>query len=580
MISPVYILVGHPNAGKTTLFNYLTASSQRVVNYPGSTTVWSKAMIPQSEVVVVDTPGMDTLEPNSDDQQVTLSLIQSPRSMGMDAPIRLVWVVDATQLSRQLALIALLNQPLSGGVLVITRSKQVSISDGMLHRLTTEWGLRVYLDDDRGLRALSRDMMQGVGTAYYGVQLEPPSDEQIMGAFAKSEDLAMGLVTPLQSSRLDAWVLHPIWGALLMAMVLSMGFWLTFLLSQPLVEWIESGWLTVAQLIGRLIVNPVMRSVVVDGVLGSIGSVLVFLPSLLLLFAWFSCLDQSGFLARLTVRLDRILGYFGMEGRSAVPILSGYGCAIPAILACRSIPHSKERVLTILAIPLATCMARLPVYALVLTMLTESSVIRGMGLSGIYMMSLVLVLGAAKLAARWVPDTPSVSSGFAMTLPQWQWPNWLLVCQYAMSQTLHFIKKAGIAIILIGVGLWIAGQYPHPDRSLLLMTSHWLNPIMNLMGADWRIGLGILASFGARELFVPALYSVSPDGLYVSNLTAIAIIVFYMIALQCGATVAVLQQELKSARWAWGLTVGYTVVGLALSIVGYQFIRWVQGICC
>ena len=174
-----------------------------------------------------------------------------------------------------------------------------------------------------------------------------------------------------------------------MAMVLSMGFWLTFLFSQPLVEWIESGWLTVAQLIGRLIVNPVMRAVVVDGVLGSIGSVLVFLPSLLLLFAWFSCLDQSGFLAQLTVRLDRILGYFGMEGRSAVPILSGYGCAIPAILACRSIPHSKERVLTILAIPLATCMARLPVFALVLTMLTESSVIRGMGLSGIYMMSLV-----------------------------------------------------------------------------------------------------------------------------------------------------------------------------------------------
>jgi len=549
MIPPVYILVGHPNAGKTTLFNHLTASSQRVVNYPGSTTVWSKAIIPHSEVLVIDTPGVDTLEPNSDDQQVTLSLIQSPRSMGIDAPIRLVWVVDAAQLSRQLALIALLNQPLSGGVLVITRSKQVSLSEGILNRLTTEWGLRVYLDDDRGLRALARDMMQGVGTAYYGVQLDPPSDEQIMGAFAKSEELAMGLATPVESSRLDAWVLHPIGGGLLMALVLSVGFWMTFVLSQPLVDWVESGWLTMAQLIGRLIVNPVMHSVVVDGVLGSIGSVLVFLPSLLLLFAWFSCLDQSGFLARLTVRLDRVLGYFGLEGRSTVPILSGYGCAIPAILACRSIPHSKERVLTILAIPLATCIARLPVYALVLTLLTPSPVIRGIGLSGIYMMSLVLVLGVAKWAARWVPDTPSVSSGFAMTLPQWQWPKWGVVLRDAVTQTVQFIKKAGTAIVLIGLVLWVAGHYPHPDRSMLLMTSHWLDPIMTLMGADWRIGLGILVSFGARELFVPALYSVAPSGLAVSNLTAVAIIVFYMIALQCGATVAVLQQELKSIRF-------------------------------
>jgi len=571
--SLVYLLVGHPNAGKTTLFNYLTNAHHHTVNYPGSTVQYAMGNLYPNGPLIIDTPGIQSLDAQGPDQSLTLDMIRSPLLV-TPHPIRLIWVVNARQAAQELALIALLNQQVPGGIMVFTHASHSLFQSLDRVRLSDTLPLPAFGVDSTvpdQYEPLKKALITGLGTPYVKIGLTPPTNQAIQLAFDWSSSLQRPTPTGHSVPSLDQWVLHPLWGTVIITAVLFITFVMTFVLTSPIVDGLDAAMSWVIQMAQHHIPHPLLNAAM-GGVLGSLGAVVVFLPPLFVLSVCIAIMEESGLLTRMAIMYDRTLSRFGMEGRSMVPILSGYGCAIPAIMSCRQIPNRRERWATMAAIPMATCMARLPVYALLLAMLTPSAIVRGGLLTAVYIGSLGLVLVTGRLASRTLAHPPSPSS-FYMTLPPWQSPHLIRACRQATRQVLSFVIKAGGTIVVISLGLWGLSTFPSPEHSLMISLSHYLDPIMHVIGADWRVGVGLLASFGARELFGPAVHAVSPGGLRLSWDTSLAILVFYMMALQCGATMAVLKQETKSLRFALGLTALYILLAMVASVLTYQVLH-------
>lgn len=575
--SLAYLLVGHPNAGKTTLFNYLTQSHHSVVNYPGSTVQYALGHMPHQGPLIIDTPGIQSMDAQGPDQALTLTMMQSPLSYTHSRPIRLVWVVDARHASHELALIDLLHQQIPGGILVLTHAQHTPSARMNASRLTERLALPVFwvdADTPDHYEPLKVALANGVGTPYVSISFTPPANEAIQSAFDWSTSLQWPPPSASPALSLDRWVLHPVIGTMMISGVLLMAFVMTFLITAPIVDGLDTGMSWLITTTQSMIPHPLLSAAVGEGVLGSLGAVLVFMPPLFLLSLCIAIMEDSGFLTRMAIMYDRTLTRFGMEGRSMLPILSGYGCAIPAIISCRQIPNRRERLATMAAIPMGTCMARLPVYALLLGMLTPSPLIRGGLLTAVYVGSLALVLVTGRLASRYVsgPTQPHPPTPFYMTLPPWQWPNMTRACRQATHQVTSFVIKAGGTIVAISLLLWGLATFPSPEQSIMIRIAHYLNPVMGIIGTDWRIGVGLLASFGARELFGPAVHAVSGGEIHLSLGSTIAILVFYMMALQCGATVAILKQESNSLTLAIGITVLYTLLAMVASAITYQMV--------
>jgi ferrous iron transport protein B len=615
MSESVVALVGPPNVGKTTLFNNLTGSRSKVVNYPGSTVDYTIGrLVTKSPInlIVIDTPGIQSLPPRTEDEKVTLHALQSITKIvpeGREYPDVIAVIIDASQPQRHLILTKqLLDAGLSVVVGVslndIAEKNGVGINVDTLSDLLECPVVQINPRTGEGVGALTSEILKESALGEIPRKIDIPnmvSTQSIKELFEWAEECTNEASTIHSAAELrpkgielDSVLLHPFSGPLIFFLIMGAFFWSIFTFASPMIDAVDAGFAMFISLASSLLPDHWISSFITEGAIAGIGAVLVFVPQIAILFFAIGLMEESGYLARGAILIDKPLSKIGLNGRSFVPLLSGCACAIPAMMAARSIPGKKERLLTIFVIPLMTCSARLPVYGLLLALLFPNSPLKaGLGLLSIYVASIVLASVAVAVVSRLILKKEAPSS-FHIELPSWRSPNIKNIVTNSIRQTWAFIKRAGPTIIVVSAVLWLLSSYPSPDNSYAAMMGKLLEPVLKPMGVDWRVGVAILLAFAAREVFVSALIvifgigSESMDSILpvVTQATfsngdpiftpasIIGLIVFFMIALQCGATVAIARKELASHTYAWAMTGVYTLVAYVAAVITVNGLRF------
>lgn len=615
---PIVGLVGAPNSGKTTLFNRLTHSSAKTVNYPGSTVDVQVATLhgPQSQnLKIFDTPGVYGLAGDGAEEVLTLEIVSRKSS---ETPDFLLLCLDATQLARQLTF-ALQLQMLGWRLVVavtmtdLARKSGQEVDTEKLAKLLSVPVIPINGQNGQGIEKLIGQLLE---TSTQPAPAVPPKatwdlSPQVLHSSAKhAAQMATKLVkidnkTPQQQTlSLDNWLLHPILGLVFFVLIMGGLFSAVFWLSQPLMDLVDASFGISAGLIKENLPPGTLNDFLSEGVMASFGSVLVFVPQILILFAGICLLEDSGYLARVATLVDKPFSYLGLSGRSFVSLLAGYACAVPAILAARSIRSRKERWLTIFIVPLLSCSARLPVYALLLTFLFvgEPSWKPGLALTAIYLGSLVFAALFAALLDRFKEGDPAHS--FALELPLYRRPLLSVVLKTAWQRTFMYIKRAGPVIFILALIIWVGTTFPKApegtpssqaiQQSYLGKLGSTIEPIFEPMGLDWRAGVAILSAFAAREVFVSALAltydvaseddetiregllsqmqaAVHSDGSPIfTAATVFGLIIFFMIALQCTTTSAVVFREMHSWKVTIVQLVAFNGVAYILAVIAVK----------
>ncbi|MFT5317854.1 MAG: ferrous iron transport protein B [Chlamydiales bacterium] len=604
---PVISLVGLPNAGKTSLYNLLTGSNQKTMNYPGSTVSYtaSNSSLTKQDFQVIDTPGITSLNSCSPEECLTMRLLtQLNELMGGEAttPDLLLCVVDGTQFPRHMALVRQL-QRANFPIAIAVSKKDLMEKEG--HRLNIG-----QLSKDLSVPVFVFNGQNGEGAQEILSFLDSyePLKEQVFPVLNTSIDgihndyLWADQYTQFQVDQQenekrdwDEWILHPVMGPIIFASIMCAFFFLIFFAAAPMMEGVEILFDKAISLIHQTLPAHWVTSWIANGLVAGIGAVLVFVPQIVLLFIALGIMEQSGYLARGAVMVDRPLSLLGMNGKSFVPLLSGCACAIPAMMAARSIQCKRERLVTLFVIPLMTCSARLPVYGLLLTLLlgNSSPMTTAIWMTGIYFLSFSLASIVAAVFSRFSFLPKKENSEFQIELPPWKRPNFQRICRSAFRQTLNFLKGAGPTIVTLSVVLWILGAFPNEENSYASMIGKWMDPVLYPMGIDWRVGVALLLAFAAREVFVSALVvafaASGGDGGLLESLqgavfagsnqpvftfsSILGLIVFFMIAMQCIATVAVARKELGGWKWPAIMTITYTLMAYVLSVTTVQGLR-------
>ncbi len=617
--SSTVALVGPPNAGKTTLFNALTGAGSHAVNYPGATVDYLAGNARRSfgvELRVVDTPGTYSLTPKSPEERVTRELLFGE---GPEKPGAVIVVADGTQLSRHLPMV---RQVIESGyaVLVAVTMRDLLERDGIgldLDALARKLGVPVF-----AVNGLDLQDVEALATAAARVAASPakitapkpwsgPRQEMELkwaGQIATqvlnhAAARTRGTTLAERTRALDRALMHPVWGLVFFALIMSGLFTSIFWVAAPAMDLIsETFERGAAWVLGRA-PGSLWSDFLGGGILLSIGAIMTFVPQIAMLFLGITLLEDSGYLARAATLIDRPLTRLGLNGRSFVPLLSGYACAIPAMLAARTIPNRKERWLTLFIIPLMSCSARLPVYALLLAFLFwgQSAWKPGVALAGLYLLSLFIGAIAAAVASRMLKIEET--SFFMLELPLYRRPSFRAVWKTVYLRTDNYIRKAGPAIFVFAIALWAATTFPHYDaptpseklnQSYAAGAGKFIDPLMQPMGGDWRTGVALISAFAAREVFVASLGLVlqvsesDEAGREISLLdamrtarredghslftpaSAVGLILFFMIALQCMSTVAVARREF--GNWTWPLVqlVVFNVAAYAIAVVAVQ----------
>ncbi len=623
-----FALVGSPNSGKTTLFNALTGLRAKTGNYPGVTVARYRgvAEIGADGVVVEDLPGIYSLDPISLDEEIVSNLLVDVRG-GAERPDALLLTLDSTTLRRSLNLASqVLNLDLPTCV-VLTFTDELAKRTGRIDVAALERALGVPVipitsGDPDGVTRL-REKMADPGSWSRPAVL-PPLQPGEVEPFVTSVLAACDYRAPQHDSasrRVDAVLLHPVWGTIVFLAVMFGFFQALFTLAAPLQAAIEAlfGWL--GGLAGDALPG-VLGRFVSEALIGGVGGVLVFLPQIALLFLMISLLEGVGYMSRAAFLMDRVMGRFGLEGRAFVALLSSLACAVPGIMATRALPSARDRIATMMAAPLMTCSARVPVYTILIAMLVPPVTIGPFGLQGVVLFSLYL-LGAfaamltaalfGKLAGRKTTLLP-----FYMEIPPYRLPSLRSVGLAVWDAVRSFAKKVTTIIMVTTILLWGALNIPSPtgqalaaagvdatntvavtqytlDHSLAATAGRAVEPVFAPLGFDWRINVGVIASLSAREVFVATMGQIAaaqnPDDpraalaqmtvtdgprqgqLLFTPGTVAALMVFFMFALQCFATIGVLRRETNGWRWpalafaymfvlAWGLgALAHLVVG-------------------
>ena len=628
----IVALVGSPNSGKTTLFNWLTGSRFKTVNYPGSTvdhSIGTSQTRFGQVLAVMDTPGTYSLDAKSPDERVTIEAILRHKKHG--AARLIISVADATLLSRQLFVT---RQLIAAGFDVVLA---VTMSDLLRERgekldvsgLSAALGVPVVEIDGRlgggvqELVTLIAERLKAPAQSRSLPHLPHWSDDQVEEALRETAILAKKVCVSLPLSpaerkalastardrtrQIDKVLLHPIWGLLIFLVLMSGLFSGIFWVAQPVMDGIDSVMTYLAQTVLSVAPQNLLAQFVSNGVFASASAVLVFVPQIFILFLGIILLEDSGYLARSATLVDKPLTLLGLGGRSFVPLLSGYACAVPAMMATRTINSKRERWLTLFIIPLMSCSARLPVYALLLTFLFhgESAWYAGLALTGIYILSLLVGGLAALLAGRFLKVDDK--SFFMLELPVYRRPHLSLVVRQAFSRTKSYILRAGPAIFTFALVVWVATTFPHyeiQDRTERLNQSYasqvgrLIQPVFRPMGGDWRTGVGLMSAFAAREVFVSSLAVLfqvadkdektlqegllgkmhdaeAPDGRPLFTISSVlGLILFFMIALQCLSTVTVAIKESGGWRFAITQLIVFNAVAYIVSVSVVQGLRF------
>jgi ferrous iron transport protein B len=593
-------LVGSPNAGKTSVFNHLTGLRAKTGNYPGVTVGRSVGItkVDGVEVAIEDLPGTYSLDPISPDEQVVADLLGG-EVYGDGKPDAIVIVADVTTLHRSIILLAqVLRQDLPC-LLVLSMTDELTARGGgiAIDSLSTALGVPVLaVVANRGV-GIDTLRAQLVGfNQWQRPPVLPPADNDAIDAWGRSVLKAADYVAPKPDRRtrgIDAVVLHPLWGTFIFFAVMFCFFQVVFTVAAPLQDQV-SNWLTwLGGLVSNHVGNYVVRGLLSQGLIGGVGTVLQFIPQIVLLFLLIALLENVGYMARAAFLMDRVMAATGLEGRAFVAMLSSFACAIPGIMATRTLPSSRDRIATIITAPLMTCSARLPVFTLLVGILVSPRTQWG-GLSaqGVAMFALYVCGGTSALIAAAIFKSTILRSDllpFTMELPPYRFPSPKNVLITMWDSAKMFLRKAGTIILGTSVVLWVMlnlparqGETAHmsPTEATAYVMDHSyaadvgkaVGPVFKPLGFDWHVNIALLGSMSAREVFVSTLGQVaaaeSPDDPHEALVsltdddghkvftapTVIALMAYFIFALQCMSTVAVMRRETNSWRWpafAW-----------------------------
>ena len=607
---PLVALVGNPNAGKSALFNALTGARQKVGNYPGVTVERKSGRIALPDgrpIEVVDLPGTYSLDPASPDEAVTRDVVLGTQE-GERLPSALIVVVDATNLDNHLRFTL---QLIALGMPVVVALNMIDMAerDGLrinVAKLSAELGVPVIPTvavRRKGLDSLIAELSSAVGSVM-AVRAGSPPETDFTLLQRKARAIAAAATVEEHGSRrfthaIDRVALHPIIGPILLAALMFVMFQAVFAWSEAPISWIEDGMQRFQDLVATTLPEGFIRGLLVQGVIGGVGSVVQFLPQILILFLFILLLEASGYMVRAAFLMDRLMARVGLSGRAFIPLLSSFACAVPGIMSTRTIDDPKDRLTTILIAPLMTCSARLPVYAIIISaFIPARSVGPGIGLQGLVLFGLYIggIMGAmvaALLLRKTV--TKGTSHGFMMEMPQYQLPLWRDVVLGLWQRALIFLKRAGTIIMASTVILWLLLTFPKPpehatapaiDYSIAGQIAGGLEHVMRPIGFNRDISLALIPAMAAREVAVSALgtvYAIQGDveaeGVQHSLVErlrgrwslpmALAFLAWFVFAPQCISTIAVVRRETNGWKWP-GFMVGYLFV-LAYLAAGGTF---------
>ena len=601
--SPLVALVGNPNCGKTALFNILTGSRQKVANYAGVTVERKEGTLltPSGlRIRMLDLPGAYSLDPLTPDEQVTADVLFGRRS-GESRPDFVVCVTDATNLRQNLRLVLSLKR-LGLPMVVALNMTDIAKRKGIVidaAKLSVELGVPV---------------VETVGVKAGGVKsLIRLLDEQVLperdadaGAWqsARATDIEhdhaevrriLGLVGGDRldgvtlSDRLDAMVLHPVAGPVILAVILFLVFQAVFAWAQVPMDLIKNGVGAFGGWLGAVLPASLLKDLLVNGILAGVGSVLVFLPQIIILFFFILVLEESGYLPRAAFLLDRVMGSVGLSGRAFIPLLSSFACAIPGIMATRTIQNPRDRLATIMIAPLMTCSARLPVYALIIgAFIPERTVWGGLELQGVVLFALYIAGVASAMGVAFVLKRSGSGSKFQslmLELPAYHWPNLRNLMIGLWQRVEIFMSRVGTIILALMVILWALSSFPAPppgatgpaiQYSIAGHLGAWLAVIFKPIGFNWQISIALVPGLAAREVAVGALgtvYALSATGSDMSGAltplitqswslpTALSLLAWYVFAPQCLSTLATVKRETNS--WRYPIIMAAYLFGLA-----------------
>ncbi|MBZ5727033.1 MAG: ferrous iron transport protein B [Acidobacteriia bacterium] len=576
-------VIGPPNSGKTTLFNRLTGLRQKVANFPGVTVEQHTgiAELPDGRAVrLIDLPGVYSLSPRSEDEQVAYDVLTGNRD-DTPKPEAILLVLDSTNLARHLMLAAPILALGVPTLIILNMADDLRNRGGHLNldKLAAELGAPVAL--------ISARQGEGIGQVFdflAGAMPKPaPKELPVLHDVPKCRQWAgrVGIeaayrppLAPKWTRRLDAVFLHPAIGPLVFVAVVFAVFQTIFNAAVPLmdgVKWlfdVSGNWITTT------LPDSLIRSLLVEGVWKGVGSVVVFLPQVLLLFLFIAILEDSGYLARAALIADRTMAKVGLQGKSFIPLLSAYACAVPAIMSTRTIENRRDRIATILIAPFMTCSARLPVYTLIIAaFIPQRHVVgpflntRAAAMLALYVLGFLAAVVTARLLKSSILKTGRTP--FLLEMPSYRWPTFQSIGLRLYDRSKVFLRRAGTVILLVTVILWIManlptqnGHIPAIENSLAGTIGRTIEPVLKPLGFNWKIGIGLITSLAARETIIATLgtiYGMDPKshGLDLQNaihrdLTpggAVALLVFFAFAMQCISTIAVVRRE--TGGWKW-----------------------------
>jgi ferrous iron transport protein B len=581
----VIAIIGPPNSGKSTLFNQLTGLRQKVANYPGVTVeqrVGSATLASGRQVTLVDLPGVYSLSPRSEDEQVAHDILTGTMP-DFPRPDAVLLILDSTNLGRHLMLAAPVLALGLPTMIILNMADDLKARGGEIdvEALSKQLGAPAVLAS-----AARGEGLEGVWNFLAERSAPPrPVDATALEDVPKCRAWAARLgkraayqppAPPLWTRRLDAVFLHAFWGPVIFCLVVVTVFQAIFSWARPLMDAVQSFIAWSGNLVGSVLPASPLRSLLVEGVWSGVGSVLVFLPQILVLFLFIGILEDSGYLARAALIADRTMARVGLQGKSFIPLLSAYACAVPAILATRTIENKRDRVATILIAPLMTCSARLPVYALIIAaFLPERPILgpllgtRATAMLGLYVLGFLAAFATARLLKSSILKSERAS--FVLEMPPYRRPTLRSLGLRLLDRSKIFLRRAGTVILAVAILLWICahlplvhGQFPTVEHSIAGRAGHAIEPVIRPLGFNWRIGVGLISSLAAREVIVGTLgtlYGMEPDarsqGLQRAlrhDLTpagAVALLVFFAFAMQCMSTIAVVRRE--TGGWKWPL---------------------------
>ena len=618
---PLVALAGPPNSGKTTLFNRLTGLRQKVANYPGVTVEKHIGEVRSGGQVLadlVDLPGIHGFSARTLDEKITKEVLEGQVD-GVKKPDAVIMVTDSTRLENQLMLVEQVLELNLPTLLVLNMSDELKDRGGSVNAtaLAKRLGVQVVWTNGRtgeGTEEITEYISQlkrgnSTQSKVSGVLKDSsqPRTLPVLERFSKRKKAVKEVVSQVDfvppkpsaiSGHLDSLVLHKIWGPMIFFAVVILVFQSIFTWAVPLMDGIQFLIEVSGSWISSVLADTWFRSLLIDGIWAGVGSVVVFLPQILILFLFIGILEDSGYMARAAVIADRVMYRIGLQGRAFLPLLSGYACAVPAILSARTIEDDRDRLATIFVTPFMTCSARLPVYVLLIAAFIPNEAFLGSFLSQrtvalilLYALGIIAAVITAFILKRTL--LKAESSTFLMELPPYRLPSLQTLGLRLLDRGRIFLTRVGKIIFTVTIILWFLTQFPRTEfgapqdieQSALGQIGHVIEPVIAPLGFDWRIGIGLVTSLAAREVIVGTLGTIygietaDEESLDLQSAlqeslsfpAAMGLLVFFAFALQCMSTVATVKRETGGWKWAsfqflYMLALGYFGAFLAFRL--------------